>query len=419
MKTNLNNCILNNVEQRWFDSWNLWISCAKTYYEPNSFRLNLNNCIQTLRSITWLLQKRKSNITGFDEWYKIWQERMKADQILKWLTDSRNIIVKEGDLSLYSKANVAIITNWFEPPCVETEINPFTKTEDLVKEMSKNIRFRPSYLDAILRIERKWIDSELPTKELLEALAYIFYFLTKILFDAHQSLIEENQIKKCSWYFANNNQKKEIYKSMNDFDWYRTSWYDLKNKIYLDAKEIPVNRKLLSLEKTKERYSNCLVEIKKKGKPKNFDEEVNMYFGMAKGVLKREGHHSPMVILGYPDKSKKILALQFDNKSEKYLIIYKLVNIIKNTGAISIIYISESWLHPIDGVKYTRNGYNSLHKKEALSVSALNIKGEAIHCAVIFEKKEGKIAFKEDSQNKISNFNDFMFLPIKKLWGII
>jgi hypothetical protein len=126
-----------------------------------------------------------------------------------------------------------------------------------------------------------------------------------------------------------------------------------------------------------------------------------------------------MAMLGYPDKSKKILALQFDDKVGKYLTIYKLVNILKNTGAISIIFISESWLHLFDEVKYAKNGYNSLHKKEVLSVSALNIKGEAIHCAVIFEKKEGKIAFKEDSQNKISNFNDFMFLPIKKLWGII
>ena len=78
----INDCILNNVEKRWFDSWNLWISCAKNYYDPESFRLNLNNCIQTLRTITWILQKNKSDIPGFNEWYGKWQAQMRSNQIL-------------------------------------------------------------------------------------------------------------------------------------------------------------------------------------------------------------------------------------------------------------------------------------------------------------------------------------------------
>jgi hypothetical protein len=414
----IDDCILNNVEQRWFDSWNLWISCAKNYFEPESFRLNLNNCIQTLRSLTWLLQKRKSNITGFDEWYKIWQEKMKADQTLRWLTESRNRIVKEGDLSLYSKANVAIITNWFEPPSVETEINPFTKTEDLVKEISNKIIFKPSYLDAILRIERKWVDSQLPETELLEALSYVFKFITMLLVDVHESLLEEKYIKKCSWYNIYNDCKNRVHRSMDEFIWYRTSWYDLKEKRFINIQEKTVNKKLPSTKKIKERYGSFQLIREKLQEAKDLDKETKAYFELAKYVLKRDGHHSPMVIIGYPDKSKKIIALKFDNKTEKYLAIYKIADILKNTEAVSIIFISESWLHLANEIEYTKNGYNSPNKQEVLSVSALNIKGEQVHYAAIFEKKDDEIIIKEDSQKKFSNFNDFMFLPIKKVWGI-
>ena len=158
----INDCILNNVEKRWLDCWNLWINCANNYYNPESFRLNLNSCIQALRNITWILQKSKNYIPRFNEWYEKHQSQMINDNILKWLKISRNRIVKEGDLILHSKAKIAIVRNWFEPPSIEMEIPPFTKTSDFVKVISKKISIKPSYLEAILRIERKWVDSELP-----------------------------------------------------------------------------------------------------------------------------------------------------------------------------------------------------------------------------------------------------------------
>ncbi len=414
----INDCILNNVEKRWFDSWDLWISCAKNYYDPESFRLNLNNCIQTLRTITWILQKSKSDIPGFNEWYKKWQSQMRSDQILKWSHDSRNRIVKEGDLILFSKAKIAIVTSWFEPSSIEIEIPPFTKTSDFVRVISEIISIKPSYLDAMLRVERKWVDSELPKTELLEALAYTFRFLTKILLDAHESLLKDKYAEKCSWYHVYNSQKKQIHGSMNSFDWYRTSWFDLKNNEFIDIQESVINKKLLSQKKAKERYSNCLSSIRKFKDAKNLNEEAKIFFEMAKGVLKRDGHHSPISIIGYPNGSKKIYSLAFKDKSDKILVIHKLANTLKSTGAITFILIGESWLYPASTVKYTKKGFECPDKKEALSVSALNAKGDEFHYNVIFEKLDNKIVIKEESQDKFGNYNEFLLLPIKKAWGI-
>lgn len=414
----INDCVLNNVEKRWIDSWNLWIDCAKAYCNPESFRLNLNNCIQTLRTITWILQKSKSDIPGFNEWYVKWQAQMRSNQILKWLHDSRNRIVKEGDLILFSKARIAIVTNWFEPPSIEIEIPPFTKTSDFVRVISKRVSIKPSYLDAILRVERKWVDSELPKTELLEALAYTFRFLTKMLLDAHESLLKDKYAEKCSWYHVYNSQKKQIHGSMNSFDWYRTSWFDLKNNEFIDIQESVINKKLLSQKKAKERYSNCLSSIRKFKDAKNLNEEAKIFFEMAKGVLKRDGHHSPIAIIGYPNGSKKVYSLAFKDKSDKILVIHKLANTLKSTGAITFILIGESWLYPASTVKYTKKGFECPDKKEALSVSALNAKGDEFHYNVIFEKLDNKIVIKEESQDKFGNYNEFLLLPIKKAWGI-
>lgn len=414
----INDCVLNNVEKRWIDSWNLWIDCAKAYCNPESFRLNLNNCIQTLRTITWILQKSKSDIPGFNEWYKKWQSQMRSDQILKWSHDSRNRIVKEGDLILFSKAKIAIVTSWFEPSSIEIEIPPFTKTSDFVRAISERISIKPSYLDAILRVERKWVDSELPKTELLEALAYTFRFLTKMLLDAHKSLLKDKYVEKCSWYHVYNSQKKQIHGSMNSFDWYRTSWFDLKNNEFIDIQESVINKKLLSQKKAKERYSNCLSSIRKFKDAKNLNEEAKIFFEMAKGVLKRDGHHSPIAIIGYPNGSKKVYSLAFKGKSDKILVIHKLANTLKSTGAITFILIGESWLYPASTVKYTKKGFECPDKKEALSVSALNAKGDEFHYNVIFEKLDNKIVIKEESQDKFGNYNEFLLLPIKKAWGI-
>ena len=414
----INDCILNNVEKRWLDCWNLWINCANNYYNPESFRLNLNSCIQALRNFTWILQKSKNYIPGFNEWYEKHQSQMINDNILKWLKNSRNRIVKEGDLILYSKAKIAIVTNWLEPPSIEIEIPPFTKTSDFVKVISRKISIKPSYLEAILRIERKWVDSELPETELLEALAYSFKFLTKILSDAHKSLLEDKYVQKCSWCHVYNGPKNYIHESMNSFNWYRTSWFDLKNNEFVDIQENEIDKNLLSQKKAKERYSNCLSSIKKFKDAKNLNEEAKYFFEMAKGVLKKDGHHSSIAIIGYPNGSKKIHSLVFKDKLEKILVIHKLTNTLKSTGAINIILINESWLYSANKAKYTKKGIESADKKEVLSVSALNIKGDEFHYDVNFEKKDNKIVINEDSEGKFINHNDLMLLPIKKAWEI-
>ena len=80
MGANSNNiCPLNATEKRLTDCLNLFIETKNNYFDPEVFRLKLNNCIQTLRTVTFILQKNRSVFSEFDSWYKQWQDKMRND----------------------------------------------------------------------------------------------------------------------------------------------------------------------------------------------------------------------------------------------------------------------------------------------------------------------------------------------------
>ncbi len=54
----------------------------------------MQGAIQSLRSVTFVLQSVKSMIQGFESWYEGWQEKMRADPILTWAKNARNKIEK-------------------------------------------------------------------------------------------------------------------------------------------------------------------------------------------------------------------------------------------------------------------------------------------------------------------------------------
>jgi hypothetical protein len=55
-----------------------------------------------------VLQKEHVAVPDFEPCYAGWQERMKADPVMRWLVDARNQIVKRGDLETRSTARALI-----------------------------------------------------------------------------------------------------------------------------------------------------------------------------------------------------------------------------------------------------------------------------------------------------------------------
>lgn len=125
---------------------------------------------------------------GFAEWYDSWQNKMRNDPILKELHNARNIIVKEADLKLKSRA-VAKVTGWVGIDNLTFKFDPMSDSYSVTKGYYDNyLAYLPikdeNKKRLIFCFERTWIYEKLPDYELLEVIAYVYKFLWNMLKDA-------------------------------------------------------------------------------------------------------------------------------------------------------------------------------------------------------------------------------------------
>src|SRR4051812_48993799 len=113
-------------ERRLLDLGHLLKSCYKTYMEPNLFRMNTNQFLQTSRTVTFILQKNKNSIPDFESWYEALTRFWRDDAVMTWAKDARNLVEKEGDLELNSALHLALLFSYIAENDVRVEVG---KTE--------------------------------------------------------------------------------------------------------------------------------------------------------------------------------------------------------------------------------------------------------------------------------------------------
>jgi hypothetical protein len=70
------------VDRRLEDVHQHWHQAEQAYFHPEPFRVAIQTAIQTLRTVTFILQNKKRNIPDFKSWYGAWQDRLKADPLM-------------------------------------------------------------------------------------------------------------------------------------------------------------------------------------------------------------------------------------------------------------------------------------------------------------------------------------------------
>lgn len=135
----MNACPIAQPDRRLRDAFTHWRGMEENYFDPNRFRLNLNSFIQEARNVTFILQKKKSELPGFEGWYSGWQEKLKADPILRWIVESRNRITKQGDLEIKSECNIVFTTDWTDELTRRFKGNPLVPSSILAKQVLAQI----------------------------------------------------------------------------------------------------------------------------------------------------------------------------------------------------------------------------------------------------------------------------------------
>ena len=154
-------------------------NCEKTYFEPELFRMNANQFLQTSRTVTFLIQKNKNSIPFFESWYlntvvNAWS----SDVVMTWAKDSRNKIEKQGDINYFSTLIATLVISYFHRE--DIFVIPKEDRDSLWLNINRLIKFvqpkmtEEAFDNSVVRIERKWVANSLPDWELLQAFTYIY-----------------------------------------------------------------------------------------------------------------------------------------------------------------------------------------------------------------------------------------------------
>lgn len=411
-----NVCPLKDVERRLQDVLALWQETEKQYFTPDAFRRNLNNTIQTLRSVTFVLQKQKDRFPAFEEWYSDWQYKMRQDAILRWIITARNFIEKEGDLETHSKARIGIVNSWDDPLMEERLVSPLTEPSEFNQIISSYV---PSELFApgnLLKVERRWVDANLPDVELLEALAHTYQLLSEMLENAHEKLISSSiEDIRCPWYLEQINQPGARPRCMTAKEWDRVLWMDLES---LSPIKVRKQERQLSPELLKTaaiRYPMAKDLAIKLGMAKNFREEAICLFDYAKSVFSRDGYHLPTAVLGLSDGRKLFFQMKMDSRSEQLLIMRRLAVEVEKAGAVSLFFIHEAWLARFDPSCPERRATDAPDRCEAFQLIAANIQGNLMTLQEMVERQDDTIIFTDKIEFKSISPN--FIKPILDVWA--
>jgi len=338
-------------------SWHLALS---EYHNLEGFRSNVNNAIQSLRNITFNIQSQKKELHGFDSWYKEWQRKMKDNLILRELLLARNIIVKEKDLNLKSRAIAKVEGAGFGKEILKFEFDPFSDTQKIIDGIYSNyIRYLPIPEEIKRRFificEREWIYDKLPDFELLDAISQAYIFFVKMLKDAGKQFNVSVNFLDSSSYCPND--KLDCMRITKE---QRTISMNLSDGINIDLKTIELVLSEENIQAAKKRYNslykskkinNIIKDIFPKQHPFDFVQGLTKH---ALASLVKDKILYPVAFILYKDESRSPIQISilYRNQGEK-LIAYKKIaeDVIKASGDFVLI-IVETFMYSDDKFLY-------------------------------------------------------------------
>ena len=382
-----------------------WHQCLKEYNKIDNFLSSLNALIQSLRNITFVLQKNKSILPDFDNWYEKKQEIMQNDSIMKWLIKARNHVVKKGDLNVNSIL-FASVKNWLDyrlfvcqyPPCLTNDeivalVLPALNRERLVLELR----------EPLLQIERSWRVDQFPDNDILEMLSYCFRHLKSIVLDFYIQI----GIDK---YLSLEDIAKDTLLDTGYVPKYaRTINIDLKDGSILNHKVDTMEVSTNNIDKDLKRYGiEDILNEPVVGNINDAFSHLEKYEKIAKKLLGADGFHEPMAHFFFDEKEPTHCSIPSSDKTQQYFLMRRIAEEILIKKVSGIIFILEQWTYPLDIIT---------QKRECLIVVCINNKGEFEARTTQFCKKDNKITFGATDVNKdLKKYN--WLRPIVNAWNI-
>ena len=423
-------CPLAAADQRLADAHKLWHQAEAAYFDPDGFRIEVQNAIQTLRSVTFILQNYKAVIPNFVEWYGDyvddkrgkrgkWQQRMRADPLMRWMVDARNKIEKRGDLESHSIIRVEIIASYVdEGPRIDVPAHLFEGTTALLKGIPDDALGMHIRRNGIVRIQRRWFENTLPEYELLDAVAIYYGKLTELVHDAHRQMgLDPPQtvhddtgtafdLPSMGWRFPcmiGHEGPRALTISLAD-----------GSKVEFETKHVSIKADAKNLAEVLGRYGeNAFEALRVDGKT---DASLAAeYFALARTVFLRDGHHNSILLLVRDRIPIRTIEIRVENVQQKYVLMRQLADEVTKSGADAVVLIGEVWLAHADELKPYERPADSPIRTEALALQMASKSAEPLDFIARISREKEKISLGdvEKSEGKAA----FLFAPFYQAWG--
>jgi hypothetical protein len=189
VQESLRQCPLYEPDDRLGEAHYFLAGMLQEYHNPDEFRWNLNAFLQALRNVTFVLQKTLSSSDGFDSWWPKKQTEMRQDLMLRAFVEGRNIVVKEGNLTVSSRAMLGLFRNHRSKLTLAANNVPcYIPSRVLLSSYAPKLGLIDDEHSAIgeeYGVERDWFVSELGEGNVVDLCNKALTRISDVLDDAH------------------------------------------------------------------------------------------------------------------------------------------------------------------------------------------------------------------------------------------
>lgn len=416
-EANSSTCPLLAIDRRLSDVHRYWHEAESNYFDPDLFRSSIQTAIQTLRTVTFLIQSHKRIFTNFDAWYGTWQENLRKDPLMRWMVDARNTIEKQGDLETHSFIKADLLASYYdEGPSWKIPAELFESPNFLMQSTLTEAEANHVEHHGVLRIQRRWVENSLPDYELLDAVSIAYGAISKLLKDAHVVLgLDANHFNQsnthckhplstdsgCLSCMISSRQSRTLYIHM-------ASGKPIKCRTtFVDGDQSQAEAAALRYEIDKDSYKGL--------ETKDAEAKLSLYFDLARKMFLVDGGHMTAVFFLKAGEVVHMQQLVFEDKATKYVVMRSIASQAAKTNSDSVIMISEVWSYKLDKGKLWSDPLNDPNRKEHLSATLLTKDGEPVRLSAEIHRSGDEVFLgpTEVSRNEVLP----SFAPLYTAWG--
>lgn len=365
-------CSLPETHNRLNQAFLLFQSIKDNYHEELEFTSHLNNIIQALRNVTFVMQKELAYAEGFVEWYEKQQDEMRKDESLRWLVNARNYVVKEGDLKKFSYTKVRL-KDHYDKELFAAQLDAEIPMEFVAKWFREKTRIPEELKEqSIIEAERIWIVEDFPKAEIVDVLIYCFGALTNLVYLAHEQVQDTNALlcKKNKHVSLDEDYMEKIHNNITRGRIARILYSSgefleqMRTEMYRPTEE--------SMEAVKKRYTRTkqLIQLNREDVGDIPFSKIPYHVEAAKHFMEVDGSLLPAAFLYFADKPPIIKFLGMSRPADRYVMFESIAEQVAETRCKAVVVISEFWRGdiPKEGEKYVPA--STQRKGEGLWVTA-------------------------------------------------